>query len=87
MTIEYIITCIRKNSQGIITHVGIEQQVIDIQTVAERIWAREANYYTIAMGIRVKVFAMRNSDTNDPYLTTAANDKLPNNLKFLPKCA
>lgn len=87
MSVEYTINCIKKDPSGTITHVGVEREMIDVRTVAEKIWSRQAIYYINAMGIRIRVFAMRKADNNEPYLTTAANKNLPNNMKFLPKCS
>lgn len=86
MIAEYTINCIKKDSKGAITHVGIDKEVVDIHTIAERIWSRQAIYYINAMGIRVRVLAMKRPENDEPYLTTAANKNLPNNIKFLPKC-
>lgn len=86
MIAEYTINCIKKDSKGIITHVGVEQEIFDIHTVAQKIWSRQAIFYINAMGIRVRVLAMKRSDNDEPYLTTAAKKDLPNNIKFLPKC-
>ncbi|HET6591156.1 MAG TPA: DUF3892 domain-containing protein [Candidatus Nitrosocosmicus sp.] len=86
MIAEYTINCIKKDSKGTITHVGVDQEIVDIQTIAERIWSKQAIYYINAMGIRVRVLAMKRTDSGEPYLTTAANKNLPNNIKFLPKC-
>ena len=86
MIAEYTINCIKKDSNGIITHVGVDQEIIDIHTVAERIRSRQAIYYINAMGIRVRVLVMKKDDNDQPYLTTAAIKNLPNNIKFLPKC-
>jgi hypothetical protein len=83
---ELIITCVIKNAQGNILQVGINGDIFDVKTIAEKIWSRENMYFTIANGIRVRVFALRDPSTNEPYLTTTTNLKLPNNLKYLPKC-
>jgi hypothetical protein len=86
MIAEYTINCIKKDSTGHITHVGVDHEIVDIHKVAERIWSRQGIYYINAMGIRVRVLAMKRADNNEPYLTTAANKNLPNNIKFLPRC-
>lgn len=83
---ELVISCVKKNNQGNIVQVGIDGEIFDVNTIAERIWAREYAYFAIAMGIRVRVFAMRDPVSNEPYLTTTTNQKLPNSLNFLPKC-
>ncbi len=84
---ELIITCVKKNTQGIIMQVGINGNIFDVKTIAEKIWSRENTYFTVANGIRVRVFALRHPSTNEPYLTTTTNVKLPNNIKYLPKCS
>ncbi|GKS62151.1 MAG: DUF3892 domain-containing protein [Candidatus Nitrosocosmicus sp.] len=86
MTSEYIISCVKKNAQGIIEKVGIDGEIFDVKTISEKILKRENAYYTIVMGIRLRVFVLRDPITNEPYLTTTTNKKLPNNLNFLPKC-
>ena len=83
---ELLITCVKKNAQGNILQVGINGDIFDVKTIAEKIWSRENMYFTMANGIRVRVFALRHPSTNEPYLTTTTNLKLPNNLKYLPKC-
>lgn len=83
---ELLITCIKKDSSGNIVSVGIDNEVFDVNTIAKKIWDMENSYFTLAMGIRVKVFALRHPDTNEPYLSTSPNIKLPNSLNFLPKC-
>jgi hypothetical protein len=84
---EKIITCVKKNENGVIIQVGIDGSLLDVETVASHIWNNIHSYYTNAMGIRVKVHAFRDQKTNRPYLTTSANNKLPNNLKYLPICS
>ena len=86
MTSEYIISCIIKNDQGNIEKVGIDGEIFDVKTIAEKILSRENSYFIIAMGIRVRVFAMRDRISNELYLTSTTNQKLPNSLNFLPKC-
>ena len=83
---ELVITCVKKNPQGIVLQVGIDGDIFDVKTIAEKIWSRENTYFTIANGMRVRVFALRHPSTNEPYLSTTTNSNLPNNLKFLPKC-
>lgn len=83
---ELLITCVKKNTQGIIVQVGINGNIFDVKTIAQKIWSRENTYFTIANGIRVRVFAIRRPSNGEPYLTTTTNLKLPNNLKYLPKC-
>ncbi len=86
MQSEYVISCVKKNAQGNIEKVGIDGEIFDAKTIAEKILTRENAYFTLVMGIRVRVFVMRDPITKEPYLTTTTNNKLPNNLKFLPKC-
>ena len=86
MTSEYIISCIKKDDQGNIVKVGIDGEIFDIKTIAEKILTRENSYFIIAMGIRVRVFAMRDPLSNELYLTSTTNKKLPNSLNFLPRC-
>jgi hypothetical protein len=86
MTSEYVISCIIKNDQGNIEKVGIDGEIFDVKTIAEKILSRENSYFIIAMGIRVRVFAMRDQLSNELYLTSTTNQKLPNSLNFLPKC-
>jgi hypothetical protein len=86
MTSEYVISCIIKNDQGNIEKVGIDGEIFDVKTIAEKILSRENSYFIIAMGIRVRVFAMRDPLSNELYLTSTTNQKLPNSLNFLPKC-
>jgi hypothetical protein len=83
---ELLITCVKKNTQGIIVQVGINGSIFDVKTIAQKIWSRENTYFTIANGIRVRIFAIRRPSDGEPYLTTTTNLKLPNNLKYLPKC-
>ena len=86
MTSEYVISCIIKNDQGNIEKVGIDGEIFDVKTIAEKILSRENSYFIIAMGIRVRVFAMRDPLSNELYLTSTTNEKLPNSLNFLPRC-
>lgn len=86
MTSEYIISCVKKNDQGNIVKVGIDGELFDVKTIAEKILARENSYFIIAMGIRVRIFAMREPHSNELYLTSTTNEKLPNSLNFLPRC-
>jgi Protein of unknown function (DUF3892) len=83
---EFLITCVKKDNHGIITHVGIDDKIYDIDTIANEIWNNKNNYFTNAMGHRVKVFAFRHPETNNPYLSTSTNVKFPNSLNFIPKC-
>jgi Protein of unknown function (DUF3892) len=86
MISEYIISCVKKNDQGDIVKVGIDGELFDVKTIAEKILARENSYFIIAMGIRVRIFAMRDPRSNELYLTSTTNEKLPNSLNFLPRC-
>ena len=86
MPSEYIISCIKKNDQGSIVKVGIDGELFDVKTIAEKILARENSYFIIAMGIRLRIFAMRDRRSNELYLTSTTNEKLPNSLNFLPRC-
>ena len=86
MTSEYIISCVKKNDQGNIVKVGIDGELFDVKTIAEKILARENSYFIIAMGIRVRIFALRDPRSNELYLTSTTNEKLPNSLNFLPRC-
>lgn len=83
---ELLITCIKKDQEGQIFEIGINDEIFDVKTIANKIWSNENSYFTVAMGIRVKVFAFRHPLTKEPYLSTTANAKLPNSLNFLPKC-
>jgi hypothetical protein len=83
---EFLITCVKKNEHGIIVQVGIDNARYDIETIANEIWNNKNSYFINAMGIRVKVFAFRNSETNKPFLSTSSNIKFPNSLNFIPKC-
>jgi len=83
---EFVITCVKKDEKGAIVQVGIDTTAYDVETIANEIWNNKNSYFTNAMGIRVKVFAFRHPETNKPYLSTSPNVKLPNSLKFLPKC-
>lgn len=84
---EFIITCVKKDERGKICKVGIDNKLFDIDEIANQIWNNKNTYFTSAMGMRVKVFAIRDPDTNKPYLSTSPNIKLPNSLNFLPKCS
>ncbi len=84
---EFIITCVKKDESGKICKVGIDNKLFDIDEIANQIWNNKNTYFTNAMGIRVKVFAIRDPETNKPYLSTSTNIKLPNSLNFLPKCS
>lgn len=86
MASEYVITCVKKNAQGNIEKVGIDGEIFDVKTIAENILSRQYAYFTLVMGIRLRVFVLRDPNTKEPYLTTTTNKKLPNNLNFLPKC-
>ncbi len=83
---EFIITCVKKDEHGKIYKVGIGDTLFDVEAIAEQIWNNRHSYFTNAMGIRVKVFAIRDPETNRPYLSTSPNIRLPNSLNFLPKC-
>lgn len=83
---ELIISCIKKNQYGVITHVGIDNKLYDVESIAEQIWNNKKAYFTNVMGMRIRVNAFRLPETNKPYLTTAKNTNMPNNLKFLPVC-
>jgi hypothetical protein len=41
MTSEYIISCVKKNAQGIIEKVGIDGEIFDVKTISEKILKRE----------------------------------------------
>lgn len=86
MTSEYIISCIKKNDQGKIEQVGIDGELFDVKTIAEKILSRENSYFINAMGIRLRVFAVRDPHSNELYLSSTTNKKLPNSLNFLPRC-
>jgi hypothetical protein len=83
---EFLITCVKKNEQGVIVQVGISDTIYDIEIIANEIWNNKNSYFTTAMGHRVKVFAFRHPETNKPYLSTSTNIKFPNSLNYLPKC-
>jgi hypothetical protein len=83
---EFLITCVKKNENGVIVQVGISDTVYDIEIIANEIWNNKNSYFTTAMGHRVKVFAFRHPETNKPYLSTSTNIKFPNSLNYLPKC-
>lgn len=83
---DFIITCVKKDEHGVIVQVGIDNKIYDVDSIANEIWNNKNSYFTNAMGHRVKVFAFRHPETNKPYLSTSTNNKLPNNLNFIPKC-
>jgi hypothetical protein len=83
---EFLITCVKKNENGVIMQVGISDTVYDIEIIANEIWNNKNSYFTTAMGHRVKVFAFRHPETNKPYLSTSTNIKFPNSLNYLPRC-
>jgi hypothetical protein len=84
--VEFLITCVKKDEHGIIIQVGIENKMYEVEKIADEIWNNKNSYFINAMGIRVKVFAFRHTQTNKPYLSTSSNAKFPNSLNFIPKC-
>jgi hypothetical protein len=84
---EFLVTCVKKDDKGVIVQVGVDGTIYDVETIANEIWSNKKSYFTNAMGIRVKVFAFRHPETNNPYLSTSTNIKFPNSLNFLPKCS
>ena len=42
-----------------------------VENIADEIWNNKNSYFINAMGIRVKVFAFRHTETNKPYLSTS----------------
>lgn len=84
---EYQISCIRHNSNKIITHVGfINAEVHTVTEIADRINRKVDTFFTNHGGQRVKVVAKWRSDTSRWYLTTDPDSTNENNLDFLPYC-
>ena len=68
---EFLITCVKKDENGIIVQVGIDNKMYDIEPIANEIWNNKNSYFIMRWDIRVKVFAFRHPETNKPYLMTS----------------
>lgn len=85
---EFQITCVRRDSNNITTHVGIgfSQTLHDISDVVKRIRDGAALYYTYEGNRLALVRARQRSDTGTWFLTTAADNHAPNNLDTMKIC-
>ncbi len=84
MTREWEITCVTQ-SNNVITHVGIEQWHLPIETVIY--WVQNGMYkvYTHKKDKKTLVYAKQSSNGNW-FLTTEPDSTKENNLDFLPTC-
>jgi len=82
---EFQITCVRQNSLGNITHVGIGGTSYAVQTAVD--WLRTNKYelFTYKNGYKAYVFP-KPSSLGNWFLTTEPDSTLENNLDFLPNC-
>ena len=78
------ITCVRQ-SNGVITHVGIGGWLQPVQTVVY--WVQSGvTIFTDRYGRRVQVFARQHPYSKRWFLTTDPDDIRENNLDLLPMC-
>ena len=83
--IEYEITCVRKDDNGKITHVGFGGGTYEVSEVVERIKSRNDYFYTYKDGKKARVYR-KQSTLGNWFLTTDPDSTKENNLDFLPPC-
>jgi hypothetical protein len=83
-TTEYQISCVVKDPQGVITHVGINGTPYDVMTVVG--WSTEHLFYTYRHGYRAQVYAKQDTVSRRWFLTTEPDSTKEDNLDFLPHC-
>ncbi len=82
---EYRIRCVTQDSNGVITHVGIEGTTYTVSQVAKLINSNTHSFYTLVNGHKALVYA-RVSSSGNWFLTTTPDGIDANNLDNLPSC-
>jgi hypothetical protein len=80
------IKCIKHDSNKVITHVGVEDEIFTVLQVWNWIENKTHTYYTQENGNRAEVYNRIHPSTQRKYLTTIPDDYEENNLDFLPYC-
>jgi hypothetical protein len=84
---DYQIRCIRKNDGGIITQVGIGEQIYLVENLVNHInQNRGDNFYTIKDGEKAWISARQHPLSHRWFLTTEPDNTDENNLDFLDSC-
>ncbi|MGV8162428.1 MAG: DUF3892 domain-containing protein [Candidatus Nanoarchaeia archaeon] len=83
---EYQITCIKQDKEGVITHAGITGKLFTVQQVVEWINAKAYDFFTEVNGKKAKVYAHRRTDTGHWYLISSPDGVTYNNLDYLKTC-
>lgn len=83
---EYHITCVRLDTEGRTTHLGIgySRKIVPVEEVIIDIKNSRNLYYT-AINNDLVLVRIKTRDGND-YLTTVQDESEPNNLDNLPSC-
>lgn len=80
------ISCVMKDSQLRITHVGLNGYLQEVITVVNLLLSRQNTAFTYKHGLRARVIPKQNEITKRWYLTTEPDSTRENNLDFLPTC-
>lgn len=82
---ELYIECVRKDSYGVITHVGIGGTLYEVTEVVQGLLNRHYTVYTNKNNQKVYVYSKQSVNGNW-FLTTEPDSTRVNNLDFLPTC-
>ncbi len=88
MVTDFRISCVKKDSNGVIYQVGIvDSGIYPIMTVVNHIHQNPQDLvYTIKYGNTAKVYVRQHHTSKRFFLTTDPDDIRENNLDFLPTC-
>ncbi|MGI0011357.1 MAG: DUF3892 domain-containing protein [Nitrosopumilaceae archaeon] len=81
---ELKINCVKQDLNGVITHVGIEGKLYEVQLIVDWINFGIHGFYTLKDGKKAKVYASQQGPSGRWFLTTHPDDTRENNLDFLP---
>jgi hypothetical protein len=79
------IDCVKKDWQGVITHVGIGGRAYEVIHVVQELLEKRYPVHTIENNQRARVYP-RLSVNGNWFLTTTPDSITENNLDFLPTC-
>ncbi len=82
---EAYMDCVKKDWQGIITHVGIGGRAYEVIHVVQELLENRYPLYTIENNQRTRVYPRRSVNGNW-FLTTTSDSITENSLDFLPTC-
>ena len=82
---ELFISCVKKDTRGVVTNVGINGTSYPVLTVVQWLLDKTHTAYTYERGQKAKVYP-RKSINGNWFLTTKPDSTTENNLDFLDVC-